>query len=309
MNQILSTEDINNKYKKGRTNSKDVNKTIKFFAIVLIIFGVFLIASSSYALYKGGNNSDTKNNSNGAKPEIDVEVKDDKQLILTVMHQEEISQVVYYWNDDYPETVMGMGRKYIQTKINIPAGKNTLTVRATDVNGQVSEYSEEHELKSAITIQMEKSGNKVKVTVTGNDKIKAIAYKWDEETPKRIDVNNTKHSFEVNVSLGEHQLIVQAVDVNNNKEQKKMTVTGATTPTVNLAPGNNSYVVTAHDDIALDRVEIETLADGKVTTIKADGKDFEYNFPLKQNDDNKIKVTAYNSNGVSSKSKKALWKK
>ena len=83
MNQILSTENINSKYRKSN-GSKDIKSIIKFFAIMLMIFGIFLIASSSYALYKGinGNNNEEQQQST-SQPEIEVENKDEKQLILT----------------------------------------------------------------------------------------------------------------------------------------------------------------------------------------------------------------------------------
>ena len=40
-----------------------------------------------------------------------------------------------------------------------------------------------------------------------------------------------------------------------------------------------------------------------------DGKDFTYNFPLKEGDENKIQIVAYNSNGVESEVVRAKWKK
>ena len=309
MNQILSTENFNDKKTRNRRSGKDVHSIARFFAIILIIFGIFLIASSSFALYKGNTNTkDNGGNVAQSQPEIEVENKDEKTLILTIMHESEIREVLYYWNDEDTETISGEGRKYIQTKIEIPKGENTLTVKATDVNGQVSEFTKEYTLKGDIDIKNEQSGNNIKIKVTGKEEIEKIDYTWDEEETKTIEVNDTEYSFEVEVSLGEHQLIVKATDVKGNTEEKTITVTGTTKPTVKISAGDDCYVITAHDDVALDRVEIETMSDGKITKMQADGEDFEYNFPLKEGD-NYIKVTAYNSKGVASKSKKAVWKR
>lgn len=308
MNQILSTEDLNNKYKGTKGNSKDIRTIVKFFAIILILFGIFLIASSSYALYKGGNSSNV-GGQNIKKPEIEVQAKGEKQLILTIMHEDEIREVMYYWNDEEAETITGEGRKYIQTKIEIPKGENILTVQVTDVNGQTAQYTNTYTLNGDIDIKIEQSGNNVKIKVTGKEQIKNVKYSWDKEETKTVDVNDKDYSFELEVLIGEHELNVTATDVNNNEENKKIIVTGTTKPTVTIEPGDDCYVIKAHDDIGLDRVEIETMADGKVTKMQPDGKDFKYNFPLKEGDENYIKVTAYNTNGVASKSKKAVWKR
>ena len=309
MNQILSTEDLNNKNRRNK-GSKDINSILKFFAIMLIIFGMFLIANSSFAILNKNNDTSSDNKQiSDEKPEIQVENKTEKQLILTIMHEDIIKSVEYYWNDEEAQTISGEGRKYIQTKIDIPNGTNTLTVKATDINGQVGEYSKEYELKGNIDIEIKQSGNNIKVNATSKENIKNLEYAWDEEDAKTIEVNDKEYAFEVEVLLGEHDLLVKVTDEAGNEEEKTMKVTGTTKPTVTIEAGNDCYVIKAHDDIGLDRVEIETVSDGKVTKMQPDGKDFEYNFPLKEGDENYIKVTAYNTNGVQSKIKKAVWKK
>ena len=47
MNQILSTENINDKSNKQKGGPKSIKSIVKFFAIILIIFGLFLITNSS----------------------------------------------------------------------------------------------------------------------------------------------------------------------------------------------------------------------------------------------------------------------
>ncbi len=314
MNQILSTVNVNNKHNINKGGSKDVNSIIKFFAIILIVFGVFLIANSSYALYKNSGSASGDSNQQeqiSTKPEIEVQVKEGTQLIVNISTTQPsvIDKVVYHWNDEEEQTVSGDGRTYMQvSKIDIPKGENTFTVIATDINGEETVFSDTYTLQSEISIDIQKSGNKVKIDLIGNNEIKTVAYKWDNEEVQTKEVNNKEYSFELDVSLGEHTLQVQAVDVNGNKEKAEKTVAGSTMPTVTIEAGNDCYVIKAHDDVALDRVEIETMSDGKITKMQADGKDFKYDFPLKEGD-NYIKVTAYNSQGVQSKSRKAVWKK
>ena len=196
MNQILSTEDLNNKKKKNkgnRANTKDIKSVIKFFAIILILFGVLITANSAFAIFKGNNVANTSEQQSTEKPEIQLENKGEDQVILTVMHVNEIRDVIYYWNNEDVETISGEKRKYIQKKIEIPKGENVLNVKVTDVNGQVAEYSQNFTLKKDIDITMEQSGNNVKVKVIGTSNIKNIEYKWDNDETKTIDVNEQEY--------------------------------------------------------------------------------------------------------------------
>lgn len=310
MNQILSTEDINNKYNKKRGSTKSIESIAKFFAIMLIIFGIFLVATSSFAIFKGTGSTNNGQAQASEKAEIQVEQKGENKLLVTVMSQTEIKDIEYYWDEEDIKTEQGQGRKYVQIKnIEIPQGENDFTLKVTDINGEVTDYVQTYTLESDIDIQMKQSGNNVKINVTGKNEIKTVVYTWDEEETKDIEVNASEYSFEVEVSLGEHKLVVKATDINGTVEEKTITIMGATKPTVNISAGDNCYIITAHDDVGLKRVEIETVSDGKVTKMQADGKDFEYSFPLKEGDENYIKVTAINTKDVKSKELKAVWKK
>ena len=305
MNQILSTESNKNNNRGGK---KDINSVAKFFAISIFLFGIIIIATSSFALYKNGSNKEQERIM-AIKPTIQLEKKGEDELIITVMHEEvAIDNVVYYWNNGNKTTIDGDGRKYIQKIIEIPTGKNTLYIAATDINGNVTDYKKDYELAGDIKIDITQSGNNVKITVTAKNNMKNIKYSWDEGETKNIDVTEKTYALEVEALVGEHSLVVTAEDTQNNKQEKKITVIGTTKPTINVEKGDNCYVITAHDDIALDKIEIVTLDDGKVTTIESDGKDFSYKYPLRANNDNFIKITAYNTNGVASKVIGVKWR-
>ena len=308
MNQILSTENINNKSYKTKSGPKDIRSIVKFFAIVLIIFGIFLITNSSLALFNSNNSGQEVSIT---KPEIQLENKGENQIILKIMHDKVISKIEYSWNDEEPVTKNGGERKYIEEIIDIPTGENVLHVKAVDVNGQDVEYSKTYTLEGNIKIEIKQSGNNIQVDVSSKDEIKTIEYAWDDEEWEKLEFNSeeTEQSFKLEVLVGEHELSVRVSDINDEVEEESQAITGTTRPTVKLSKGDDAYVITAHDDIALDRIEITTVDDGKVTTMRSDGKDFTYNFPLKDDDENKIQVVAYNSNGVESEVIKAKWKK
>ena len=141
MNQILSTENYNNKNAKKRKKAngstvKDIFSISKFFAITLVIFGIFLIASSSYALYKGSTEKTKSEQRNAVKPNVRVEAKGEDEVLITVIHDETaIKEIEYYWGQEDPITIDGQDRKFVQKTITMPSGSNVLTVIATDING------------------------------------------------------------------------------------------------------------------------------------------------------------------------------
>ncbi len=311
MNQILSTQDINNRNKsskKSRSSSgtKDINSVIKFFAIGIFIFGVFLIINSSYAMLKG--NGKETGESVGGKPTIEIENKGEDKILLVVMHEDDIEKIRYSWNQENPITENITG-KFYQKEIAIPNGKNTLYVTATDVNGNITNMQKTFELNLTTAIDILISGNNIKVNLKGKDEITEFKYAWDEEEPTTVKVNDTEYSMELEAPIGRHKLNVTAININGEEEQKSQDVVGTTKPTIKIKKGNNAYKITVHDDIGLDRIVITKLENGKETTVQADGKDFEYDYPVYSGSDNFIEIKAYNDNGVQSKRVRAKWPK
>lgn len=307
MNQILSTENINNKnkgYKKSSV-SKDIRSVTKFFAFGLLIFGIFLVINSSYAMLK---NDGAKAKKDVGEPTIEIEEKGEDKLLIKVMHEDDVATLTYSWNNENPTTVKSIG-KFYQKELDIPNGQNTLYVTATDVNGTVKKTEKDFELTLSTNIDVSIAGNNIKINLKGQDVIKEFTFAWDEEEPKKVDVNNTEYSMEIEAPLGRHTLVINTTDINGEKTEKTQEVVGTKQPTIQIKKGNNAFAISAHDEIGLDRIEITTLKDGKVTKIQADGKDLDYNFPLKQGDENLIEIVAYNENGVMSKKLRAKWPK
>lgn len=307
MNQILSTENINNKNKgyKKSSGSKDIRSVTKFFAFGLLIFGIFLVINSSYAMLK---NDGAKAKKDVGEPTIEIEEKGEDKLLIKVMHEDDVATLTYSWNNENPTTVKSIG-KFYQKELDIPNGKNTLYVTATDVNGTAKKTEKDFELNLSTNIDVSIAGNNIKINLKGQDVIKEFTFAWDEEEPKKVDVNNTEYSMEIEAPLGRHTLVINTIDINGEKAEKTQEVVGTKQPTIQIKKGNNAFAISAHDEIGLDRIEITTLKDGKVTKIQADGKDLDYNFPLKQGDDNLIEIVAYNENGVMSKKLRAKWPK
>ena len=100
MNQILSTGMPNSK-NKGKNKTKnyqgtsDIRSVTKFFVIVLLFFGIFMIGTSSYGLYRNMN----QDASSQSIPTITVEKSDDTTLLLKVIGENNIDTLTYYWNN------------------------------------------------------------------------------------------------------------------------------------------------------------------------------------------------------------------
>ena len=76
MNQILMVEDKKKKKNKSSSKNIEINNIVRFFAIVLIVFGLTIIGHSSYGIY-----IDSKGNNVNDLPTIKVTRVNDTLLI------------------------------------------------------------------------------------------------------------------------------------------------------------------------------------------------------------------------------------
>ena len=83
LNQILSVGNSNrgnNKKNRTRNNGPiEVDTILKFFSIAILVFGVFMVGSGSYSMYK-----DSAKESVGTKPVIYVEQTTEKEILLKI---------------------------------------------------------------------------------------------------------------------------------------------------------------------------------------------------------------------------------
>lgn len=309
MNQILSVENPNNNKKKrkskGNNGTIEISKIAMFFAIALIIFGIAMIGSASYGMYKAKQDEENK----PTKPEIIVEnlSKDTLNLKVTTT-KETINNVVYYWNDENEKTISGNTRKYIEEEIKIPAGENVLHVVATTISGQENVYEETFTRESDISIQFEVSGNNIIVNLEGKEEISYITYRWDENEEKKIDINSTTSKQEIETEKGLHTLTVVAVDKNNNTETKEQEINGVMKPELTVTTdGKDNFIIKATDEQGLKKVEF-IINETEKYMLNLDGRtELDYSYPL-HDGENKIEVTVYNQNDVSSNFKAKLTK-
>lgn len=297
MNQILSTSN-SEKNKKG--GPIEIHTIVKFFSIILIIFGVIMISTASYAIYK---KSVDKNNI-PTKPSITEEQKGDKTVLLKVTHDKAIDKIEYRWNEQEAKIITGNGRKYIEQEIEIPGGTNKLYVSVIDIEGQ--EISSEQTYEAEDIIKMEINNGKIKVSAEAKTEISYMTYRWDEEQEEKIDINATTLEQEIEIPMGEHTLTVILVDKNNETITKEQKVKGVVKPKIQVKLDDNkeNFLITITDDSGLDRVEF--IINGENKTIKANEgqKELKIKLPLRDGQ-NIVEITAYNLDGIESDNVKA----
>ncbi len=298
MNQILATSEATSK--KKRSGPADIKTIVKVFAIVMIVFGVFMIGTGSYAMYKDNESK----NSEVTKPTITETQKDEKTVLVSVAHDKAIDRIEYKWNDGEVETVTGNGRKNIEIEVEIPGGTNTLNVRAIDINGQ--EISTDIDYTAEDIINLAVSGSKLKITAENETEISYMTYRWDDEEEQRIDINSTTVDQEIDIPMGEHNLTVILVDVNNETITKEQKVKGVTKPVIEIGAdeAKENYLVTITDETGLDRVEVTLRGESKTVTVEDNATEVKYRFPLIENDENILEITAYNVDGIASDTRK-----
>lgn len=304
LNQILSIDNSKketSKKKKTKNNRPvEIHSVLKFFAISILIFGIFMIGSGSYSMYK-----EATKEIGHTKPVIYVEQTTEEEILLKVTHDKTLSKMTYSWNDENATEVPSNGRKEIETRIQIPTGTNTLTVYASDVNGQEIEYKKVYTLEGSININIEPEGNKLKITANGEKKLLYMTYRWDEEEETKVEINSNQTEQIIEIPKGLHTLTVIVVDENNKTETKEQEVNGVTKPKlVVTTDGSSNFIIKASDEQGIKRVEfiINETEKYMLDLTRAyesveERKVFEYSYPL-HDGENKLEVTVYNENDI-----------
>lgn len=284
MNQILFIND-------GKGNGTDINKIIKFFAIVLIIFGLTMVGQGSYAMAE-------KSKEKNAIPDLSVQNLNDGNISIIVVHNKEIDSVTYSWNGEEQEEIGGAGRTEIEEKIPAKGGTNILKVTAIDIEGKSNVFENEYTIednKKPELAELEVIGNKIRVTATDETELAYITYRWNDEDEVKIEAEGSDEIVEeINIKEGTNKITIVAVDGNNNMAQKEQEIRGLSKPTIEAWKEEGQLVLRIKHEQGIGKIK-----------IKYNGEDMEYGpdatkndkevtvrFNLKQGD-NHVDVWAY----------------
>lgn len=302
MNQILSTSmPVNEKRKKVRNNGPmAIGSVIKVFGIIMLLFGVSMIGTGSYAIYKNQMQIIEAN----LEPTISIENKTEKSILLKLMHQRIITKVEYRWNNQDPVIINTNNGKYVEKEIKLPAGKNTLYVVAEDENGKQITYNKEYDIES--DIKLEVSGNKIKISYESDNNISYMKYSWDQGQETTVTINDKKIDTEIEAMKGLHELTVIVADEFNNIDTKTQKINGILKPKVEIDFDSEikHFVIKASDEEQLSKIEFTLNQDESQTYAlnleEMNLKELEYTLPMElEVGENILEVVVYNTNGLS----------
>lgn len=303
MNQILSTRMPVENNKNRNKQPVAINSILKFFGIVILVFGVFLIGTGVYAVYKNKSEVQGQN----LNPTIAIEEKSDTLIMLKISHKKNITKVKYRWNDEEETVISGKDGKYLEQEIDMPVGTNTLYVTVQDETGNEIPYEKLFEKESNIKFQV--SGNKIKITYDEDNMISYMTYKWDDEEETKVEINNTSVEEEIEAVKGLHTLTVTVVGEDNSTDKKVQKINGVSKPKVEIDIDSQKqyFVIRTSDDELLERIEIRLNEDDEQSYMlnlsEKNLKELEYVLPIElQSGENLIEVTVYNSNNITAES-------
>jgi len=303
MNQILITEDGNikkNKNKKEVKTTLDIRSVVRFFAIVIIIFGLILSGSSAYGMFQDMQEKQSK-----SVPVVTTQ-RNGNAINLIAKNDIGIKTIKYSWNDSTETVVQGKNKTQVETTINIIPGNNKLNITVIDVNNAVTTYvknyvqEEKDTTEPVITIQNEDP--RIKITVTDDTALDYIVYKYGDNEEVKVEASEndpTKiETYIDNVLETQLTLKVEAVDKAQNFATQEQQVKGATKPKIEVVadPADPSYLiikVTDNDGLRMVAYYVNGEEYKTDPNVSLNMKYFEYRQQVQKGETN-ITVHAYN---------------
>lgn len=302
MNQILMTEAVNKnaKNKSRISNSSDITAVVRFFAIIIMVFGLALSGSSAFGMVQN-----IQENKNKSIPVVSAE-RNGNSVKVIVKNDIGIKTIKYSWNDSTETVVQGRNKNQVETTINIIPGNNKLNMTVIDSNNGTTTYvknyvqEEKDTTEPVITVQNEDP--RIKITVTDDTALDYIIYKYGDNEEVKVEASEddpTKiEAYIDNVLETQVTLKIEAVDKAQNFATKEQQVKGATKPKIEVVsdPTDQSYlIIRASDNEGLRMVVFYINEDEYKTdpNTSLNMKNFEYRQKVPKGETT-IKVHAYN---------------
>ena len=244
-----------------------IKSIVKFFAIVIIAFGIILIGKGSYAIYKN-----IEINSGDNIPVVYMD-RVNNTVVIKAEDNIEISKLIYSWNKG-EETILLPNSKKVEEVVLLPNENSVLNVTIVDTKGKETKFMQEWNIEGTDIRKPE-----IKINATENDKLKI------QET--------------IDMILGENKLTVKAVDKNGNTETLEKTIIISSKPVIAIKQGNGKLAVTINDEVGIKKVTLNI--NGQTYGGNYSGKkQLKLNVPLKKGN-NTISITAINESDLEQK--------
>ena len=184
MNQILYVGE-----NKGN-GPKAIKSIVKFFAIVIIVFGIILMGKGSYAIYKN-----IEINSGDNIPVVYMD-RVNNTVVIKAEDNIEISKLIYSWNKG-EETILLPNSKKVEEVVLLPNENSVLNVTIVDTKGKETKFMQEWNIegtdirKPEIEITTDEDIRKITIIARDETEINYLIYKWNEE--EEIKINATEN--------------------------------------------------------------------------------------------------------------------
>jgi len=285
LNQILFVND-------GKGNGIDIKKIIRFFAIATIVFGLTIAGQASYAMVQ-------KSKEANSIPDLSVQNLNNGNISIIVVHNKEIDNITYSWNDEEIEEIGGAGRTEIEEVVPAKGGTNTLKVTAVDIEGKSNvfenQFTIEDNKKPELNLEVE--GNKVKVNAKDETEISYITYRWNDEEEVTVEAEDKLEIIkEIEIKEGTNTITVVAVDSNNNTIEEKQEIKGLSKPKIDAWKEEGQLILKITHDQGIGKIKVKF--NGEESEYGSDktnnNKEITLKFNLKQGD-NHVDVWAYST--------------
>ena len=295
MNQILYVGDNKN---NGPVAVKSV---IKFFAIVIIIFGIILIGEGTYSMYKG-----IVANSGNNIPTVYMNRVNDT-VVIKAENNIEIAKLIYSWNKG-EETVLLPNNIDVEEVVLLPNENSILNVTIVDIKGKETKFMQQWNIegidikKPEMEIATDDSSRKITIIARDETQIDYLIYKWNNEAETRVngtERNKLEIQKTIDMKLGENKLTVTAVDKNGNTSTLEKTIIISSKPTIAVKQSNSKIHIVINDEVSIKTVSINI--NGQVYAGEYEAKkQLKLNVPLKQGN-NTVSITVTNESGLEQK--------
>lgn len=295
MNQILYVDE-----NKGN-GPIAIKSIVKFFAIIIIAFGIILIGKGSYAIYKN-----IEINSGDNIPVVYMN-RVNNTVVIKAEDNIEISKLIYSWNKG-EETILLPNRKKVEEVVLLPNENSVLNVTIVDTKGKETKFMQEWNIegtdirKPEIEITTDEDIRKITIIARDETEINYLIYKWNEEEEIKINATeNDKLKIQetIDMILGENKLTVKAVDKNGNTETLEKTIIISSKPVIAIKQSNGKLAVTINDEVGIKKVTLNI--NGQTYGGNYSGKkQLKLNVPLKKGN-NTISITAINESDLEQK--------
>jgi len=155
-------------------------------------------------------------------PEITIEITEQSTLLITAVDDNELAYITYKWNEEEEQTVYADERnpKEKQIELEIPMGRNTISVIAVDASSSSNTKSAiktlEGVTKPEIECHITQDASTLLCTCTHEKGIKSIFYTCNGENFEynaNDDEISTELSFEHPASEGENNITIKVTSV------------------------------------------------------------------------------------------------